>query len=270
VIDSKNPFDLAGRVCVVTGGGSGIGQGVALAFAGQGASVAILDRNDAGLEETLGLITKAGGKGLALNCDVSNPASVEAARASVCAHFGDAQVLVNSAGISRRGAMESLPLEYWNEVIAVNLTGYFLCSQTFGRAMLDKRDGVLVHLASIMSDYPNPYSGAYSVTKAGVRMLSRQLAIEWGSYGVRSNCVTPSLVITPMSQATYDLPGVMERRCAAVPMGRIGLPEDMANAALYLVSPLASYVNGTELVVDGGVMSNLMSLVPRPAPPARK
>ena len=270
MIDSKNPFDLEGRVCVVTGGGSGIGQGVALAFAGQGASVAILDRNEAGLQETLDLIVKAGGKGLALNCDVANLASVEVARDAVRAHFGDAQVLVNNAGISRRGAMESLPLESWNEVLSVNLTGYFLCAQVFGRAMLEKRDGALVHVASIMADYPNPYSGAYSVTKAGVRMLSRQLAIEWGSYGVRSNCITPSLVITPMSQPTYDLPGVLERRCAAVPMGRIGLPHDMANAALYLVSPLASYVNGTELVVDGGVMSNLMSLIPRPAPPAKK
>jgi NAD(P)-dependent dehydrogenase (short-subunit alcohol dehydrogenase family) len=120
-----------------------------------------------------------------------------------------------------------------------------------------------------MADFPSPYAGAYSVTKAGVRMLSRQLAVEWGPSGVRSNCVSPSLIITPMSQGTYDMPGVMERRCAAVPLGRIGLPADLAQAVLFLASPRAAYINGTELLVDGGFMSNLMSLVPRPAPPGK-
>jgi NAD(P)-dependent dehydrogenase (short-subunit alcohol dehydrogenase family) len=268
-MESNDPFALAGRVCVVTGGGSGIGQGVAVALAAAGAKVACLDVNGAGNQETLELVSKAGGTGMALRCDVSSLASIEAARDTVRNSFGDAQVLVNVAGISRRGPMDSLSLKDWNDMLAINLTGYFLCSQVFGRAMLDKRNGAMVHVASIMSDFPSPYAGAYSVTKAGVRMLSRQLAIEWGPRGVRSNCVAPSLIITPMSQPTYDLPGVMERRVAAVPLGRIGLPADIANAVLYLVSPLADYVNGTELLVDGGFMSNLMSLVPRPAPPTR-
>jgi NAD(P)-dependent dehydrogenase (short-subunit alcohol dehydrogenase family) len=268
-MNSKGVFGLEGRICVVTGGGSGIGQGVAVALAGEGAKVAILDVNDAGNQETIELISKSGGVGLALNCDVSSLSSVEAARDAIKARFGDAQVLVNVAGILRRGGMESLSLADWNAVLSVNLTGYYLCSQVFGRAMLDKRDGALVHVTSVMSDFPSPYAGAYSVTKAGQRMLSRQLAIEWGKSGVRSNCVAPSLIITPMSQSTYDLPGVMERRCAAVPLGRIGLPSDIAQAVLFLVSPLAAYVNGTELLVDGGFMSNLMSLVPRTAPPGK-
>jgi NAD(P)-dependent dehydrogenase (short-subunit alcohol dehydrogenase family) len=162
--------------------------------------------------------------------------------------------------------MESLSLKDWNDVVAVNLTGYFLCAQVFGRAMLDRREGAMVHFASVMADFPSPFTGAYSVTKAGAVMLSRQLAAEWGPLGVRSNCVSPSLVVTPMSQSTYDLPGVMEARSGTVPLGRIGLPQDMAQAVLFLVSPLASYVNGTELLVDGGFKSNLMRLVPRPGP----
>ena len=266
---TQNVFGLDGRVCVVTGGGSGIGQGVAVALAGEGAKVALLDVNDVGNQQTLDLISKSGGEGLAVHCDVSNLTSVEAARDAIKDRFGDAQVLVNVAGILRRGGLESLSLGDWNAVLAINLTGYYLCSQVFGRAMLEKRDGALVHVTSVMSDFPSPYAGAYSVTKAGQRMLSRQLAIEWGKSGVRSNCVAPSLIITPMSQSTYDMPGVMERRQAAVPLGRIGVPSDIAQAVLYLVSPLAAYVNGTELLVDGGFMSNLMSLVPRTAPPGK-
>jgi NAD(P)-dependent dehydrogenase (short-subunit alcohol dehydrogenase family) len=268
-MSADNPFKLPGRVCAVTGAGSGIGQGVAIALAREGAAIGLLDRNPAGLDETLGLIERAGGRAHATVCNVADTASVESARDAIRARFGDAQVLVNSAGIIRRGPMESVSLADWNEVLAVNLTGYFICAQVFGRAMLEKREGVLVHVASVMADFPSPYTGAYSVTKAGVRMLSRQLAIEWGPSGVRSNCVSPSLIITPLSQPTYDLPGVMERREAAVPLRRIGLPEDIGNAVLYLASPLAAYVNGTELLVDGGFMSNLMSLVPRPAPPGK-
>jgi NAD(P)-dependent dehydrogenase (short-subunit alcohol dehydrogenase family) len=269
VTSTNNAFGLEGRTCVVTGGGSGIGQGVAIALAGEGAKVALLDVNDRGNQETMDLIAKVGGTGLALHCDVSNLTSIESARDTIRAQFGDPKILVNVAGIIRRGGIESLALEDWNAVLAINLTGYFLCSQVFGRAMLEQRDGVLVHVTSVMSDFPSPYTGAYSVTKAGVRMLSRQLAIEWGASGVRSNCVAPSLIITPMSQGTYDIPGVMERRCAAVPLGRIGLPADIAQAVLFLVSPRAAYVNGTELLVDGGFMSNLMSLVPRAAPPLK-
>lgn len=263
-MESNDPFGLKGRICVVTGGGSGIGQGVAVALALEGAKVAVLDVIESGSQETLNLISTAGGEGLALSCDVSSLESVEAARDAIRAHFGDPQVLVNVAGIQRRGGLSSLSLQDWNRVIDVNLTGYFICSQVFGKAMLEKRDGALVHISSVMSDYPSPLAGAYSVTKAGIRMLSRQLAVEWGSSGVRSNCVAPALVITPLSQKTYDRPGVLERRSAAVPLGRIGLPADMAQAVLFLVSSRASYVNGTELLVDGGFQSNLMSLVPRP------
>ncbi len=213
-------FGLAGRVCVVTGGGSGIGQGVAVALAGEGAKVALLDVNDAGNEETLALIARNNGTAMAQRCDVSKLDSIEAAHDAVSARFGAAQVLVNCAGVVRRGSMDTLSLKDWNDVLAINLSGYFLCSQVFGRAMLENKDGALSR-GLVMSDFPSPYSGAYSVTKAGVACC-RALAIEWGPRGVRGNCVAPSLVVTPMSQATYDLPDVMERRCATVPLGAIG------------------------------------------------
>jgi NAD(P)-dependent dehydrogenase (short-subunit alcohol dehydrogenase family) len=163
----------------------------------------------------------------------------------------------------RKAAIETLPLADWNGLLAVNLTGYFLCAQAFGRGMLAQGSGAIVNVSSVMADFANPYSGAYSVAKAGVAMLSRLLAIEWGPRGVRSNCVQPALVITPLSQSIYDNPDFLAKREAAVPARRIGLPDDIARAALFLASPHASYVNGTDLMVDGGFVANLMNLVPR-------
>jgi NAD(P)-dependent dehydrogenase (short-subunit alcohol dehydrogenase family) len=121
-----------------------------------------------------------------------------------------------------------------------------------------------VHVASVAASNAQGFSGAYSVSKAGVVMLSRQLASEWGPHGLRSNVVSPGLVVTPMSQAFYDTPGVTERRTAVVPMRRIGAPQDMADAILFLASDRASYINGDEIVVDGGFTRTIMNLVPRP------
>jgi len=124
--------------------------------------------------------------------------------------------------------------------------------------------GSLVHIASISGSHAQGQSGAYSVSKAGVIMLSRQLASEWGPQGIRSNVVSPGMVITPMSQAFYDTPGVTERRSAVVPLRRVGMPQDIADAILYLASDRSSYVNGDEITVDGGYANMLMNLVPRP------
>jgi NAD(P)-dependent dehydrogenase (short-subunit alcohol dehydrogenase family) len=259
----RNSFGLANRVCVVTGGASGIGREIALLFAREGARVAVLDRDAPGAQETVAMTLAEGGEAMAVTTDVSDQSSVEAAAAAVLVQFGRVDVLVNNAGMVRKAAIETLPLADWNGLLAVNLTGYFLCAQAFGRGMLAQETGAIVHVSSVMADYANPFSGAYSVAKAGVAMLSRLLAVEWGPRGVRSNCVQPALVITPLSQAIYDQPDFRAKREAAVPQRRIGLPDDIARAALFLASPHASYVNGTDLMVDGGFVANLMNLIPR-------
>jgi NAD(P)-dependent dehydrogenase (short-subunit alcohol dehydrogenase family) len=146
----------------------------------------------------------------------------------------------------------------------VNLTGYLLCAQAFGKAMIERGRGAIVHTASIAGSEPQAFSGAYSVSKAGVLMLSRQLAVEWGPHGVRSNVLSPALVRTPMSESFYQAPTVLERRAAAIPLGRIGTPEDMAQVVLFLASDRAGYVNGQEIIVGGGFEQMLMSLIPRP------
>lgn len=258
-----DPFGLAGRVAVVTGGGSGIGRGIAEALAGAGARVAVLDRSIEGAEATLASIRDAGGAGVAVVCDVSDPASVNAAAAQTAELLGPCDVLVNNAGMIRAGALETLAIEEWNGLLAVNLTGYFLCAQTFGRQMRAKGGGAIVHIASISASQATAFGGAYSVAKAGIAMLSRQLAVEWGPQGIRSNTVCPGMILTPLTQAIYDQPGTLERRSQAVPVGRIGRPEDIAEAVLFLASDRASYISGEDLTVDGGFTRVLMSLVPR-------
>ena len=254
--------DLAGKICVVTGGGSGIGRGTALALAAEGAHVAVLDRNEAGARETLALITASGASGLALACDVANEASVLAACAEVKDRLGDAQVLVNNAAMIRPGALANTSVADWNALLSVNLTGYFICTQVFGRAMRARGAGAVVHVSSVAAEVATPNSGAYSVAKAGVSMLSRLLAVEWGPLGVRSNAVLPGLINTPMTQTVYDRPGVSEERSQIVPSRRIGRPDDIAQAVVFLAGARSAYVNGAELVVDGAFSRNLMASVP--------
>ena len=259
---SQDWLGLSGRVCVVTGGGGGIGRAVAVNLAGAGAQVAVIDRDEQGLEKTRAEL--AGNRHVVAPCDVTDADSIAAASETIEKALGPASVLVNAAAILRPGTLDTLSLAEWNMVLSVNLTGYFLCAQTFGRQMRREGRGSLVHVASIAGSHAQGKSGAYSVSKAGVVMLSRQLASEWGPEGVRSNVVSPGMVITPMSQAFYDTPGVTARRSAVTPTRRIGMPQDIADAVTFLASDRASYINGDEIIVDGGFTRTIMNLVPRP------
>jgi NAD(P)-dependent dehydrogenase (short-subunit alcohol dehydrogenase family) len=262
--ESSDWLGLSDRVCVVTGGGGGIGRAVAVSFAKAGARVAAIDLDERGLEATDAELRKLGAGHVVAPCDTSSVDSVTSASETIEKSLGPCHVLVNTAAVLRPGALDTLSLAEWNAVLAVNLTGYFVCAQAFSRPMLVHGRGSLVHVASIAGSHAQGQSGAYSVSKAGVIMLSRQLANEWGPHGIRSNVVSPGMVITPMSQSFYDTPGVTERRSAVVPMRRVGMPQDMADAILFLASDRASYVNGDEITVDGGYANMLMNLVPRP------
>ncbi len=250
---------LAGQVCVVTGGAGGIGRAVGAAFAAQGARVALLDLDGAAAASAAAEIG-----GVGVGCDTSSEASVRAACEAVSAKLGPADVLVNNAGILRPGPLATLPVAEWNAMMAVNLTGYLLCAQAFGAAMLERKSGSLVHIASIAASFPQGQSGAYSPGKAGVAMLSRQLALEWGPMGVRSNSVSPGMIRTPMSEAFYRAQGVAAARANLAPLKRYGVPGDIADAVLYFASPRAGYVTGQDLIVDGGVAQITMQQIPRP------
>jgi glucose 1-dehydrogenase len=255
---------LAGKLAVVTGGAGGIGRATAASFVEVGAAVALLDREAAAAEAFAQELSAKGGRAIGLGCDIADPASVQAAAKAVADRMGPADVLVNNAGILRPGALDSIGLAEWNALLAVNLTGYLLCAQAFGRAMRERKAGAIVHIASIAASNPQPRSGAYSPSKAAVAMLSRQLALEWGPDGVRSNVVSPGFVRTPMSESFYQAPGVAERRAAMLPLRRVAGPQDIADAVVYLASERAGYVTGAEILVDGGLAQAIMELTPRP------
>jgi NAD(P)-dependent dehydrogenase (short-subunit alcohol dehydrogenase family) len=262
--DSSDWLGLSGRVCVVTGGGGGIGRATAVSLARASAHVAAIDRDERGLAVTEAELQKIGHAHVVARCDTTDVESVTAAAEAVEKSLGPCGVLVNTAAVLRPGGLDTVSLTEWNAVLSVNLTGYFLCAQMFGRPMRKLGRGSLVHVASIAASHAQGQSGAYSVSKAGVVMLSRQLATEWGPQGIRSNVVSPGLVVTPMSQSFYDTPGVTERRTAVVPARRIGAPQDIADAILFLASDRSSYVNGDEITVDGGYARTLMNQIPRP------
>jgi len=255
---------LKGQVCVVTGAAGGIGKAIADSFAAAGAQVAYLDMNGDACLANAQAARDQGFAATGLACDVSRQDSIDNAAAVVSDTFGPAGILVNNAAILRPGALEDLPVADWELMLRVNLTGALMCAQTFGKGMIARGRGALVHIASIAAANPQAFSGAYSPGKAAIAMLSRQLAFEWGPKGVRSNSVSPGMIRTPLSESFYQVEGILERREAVVPVRRIGQPQDIADATLFLASPRAAYVNGQDLTVDGGFGQTLMSHIPRP------
>jgi len=256
-------IDLSTKVAVVTGGGAGIGRGIALGLAAVDATVVVLDRDEAGAA-VAAEIRSTGGRAEFLACDVTSDDSVARAARDAAAKVGEAAILVNNAGTMLPGGLETTSMADWDRILSLNLTGYLRCARAFGQPMLARGAGAIVPVASISASLPQSYSGAYSVSKAGVVMLSRQLAVEWGPRGVRSNVVNPGMIRTTMTETIYRTQGVHEARRALVPAQRIGRPEDIADAVVFLASERASYITGEEIVVDGGFTRTLMGTIPRP------
>ena len=257
-------LDLAGRNYVVTGAASGIGLAVAEALVRVGAHVALVDRDGAGAERAAQQLRAQGARAIAVECDIASEQAVSRAGERVRRELGKVSGLVNNAGLLRAGALDEVSIADWNAVLAVNLTGYLLCSREFGRDMLEQGHGSLVHIASISGLHPQTRSGAYSASKAGVLLMNKQLAAEWGPRGVRSNAICPGMIRTALSASFYEVPGFEQARAAVTASRRVGEPMDIAHPALFLLSDRAAYVNGTELVVDGGLDCMLMDMVPRP------
>jgi len=226
--------------------------------------VALLDKNAAGCEAGAAALVANGARAVAIACDISDESSVAAAAQRVATSLGPCHVLVNNAGLLRSASLADVTLADWNQVLAINLTGYLLCSRAFAPPMREAGQGSIVNVASISGLFPQSASGAYSASKAGVLLMSRQMAVEWGPHGIRSNAICPGMIRTALSARFYEEPGFEHKRAAVTASRRIGEPSDIADVALFLASPRSGYVNGAELSVDGGMSSMLMDMVPRP------
>ncbi|HMN85625.1 MAG TPA: SDR family NAD(P)-dependent oxidoreductase [Bauldia sp.] len=246
-------FGLRDRVYFVTGAASGIGRSVSEALVGQGARVAMADVNGAGCRAAAAALDPAGESTLALEIDVRDPAATEAAVAAAEARLGPLDGLVASAGISRPSPAEAMDPGLWDEVIGINLTGAFRSAQAVGRRLLDRGRGAIVLMGSTSSLGGQPGRSHYCATKAAIHALTKTLALEWGSRGVRVNSVGPNSVNTPMVWKGVPesfLHGVIEDR---TPLGRIAESDEVAWATLFLLSDAASYITGALLPVDGGL-----------------
>ena len=249
---------FAGRSVIVTGGGRGIGQATARAFAAAGADGLVLGRSVADLEDTVAQITADGGQAWLLPCDVTDEAQVDGAAARAAARWGRIDVLVNNAGIDDDTPFLEIDRSRWRDVIDTNLTGVFLMSQAVAREMAKAGRGVILHTASIdASGGDGPYA-AYNASKAGLLGLNRTLALELAAHGIRSNCVSPGFTHTVMTERAVG-PKLLEYlngSFARVPMKRLVKPDEIAQAFLFLASDQASAITGIDLRVDGGLTAN--------------
>ena len=245
----------AGKAVLVTGGAGGIGRAAALAFAQAGARVAVSDVNAAGGEETVGLITQAGGEAIFVKADVSREAEVEALVAKTVAAFGRLDCAFNNAGIEE----ESKPLADCDEVLyerimAVNVKGAWLCMKHEIRQMLKQGGGAIVNTASVAGLVGAPLQPAYAASKHAVVGMTKTAAAEYGKAGIRINSVCPGVIRTPMLERAIEREPRREKNIVKVhPIGRIGEADEIAGAVLWLGSDAASFVTGHQLAVDGGL-----------------
>jgi NAD(P)-dependent dehydrogenase (short-subunit alcohol dehydrogenase family) len=253
---SLDLFRLDGQVAVVVGGAGGLGAAIARGLVDAGAAVAVADANVGQAKAVADGLATAGRRALAVAVDVSDAASVEDMASEVEARLGPVDVLVNSAGITHRSPAADFPEAQWHRVIAVNLTGVFLASQAVGRRMVARRRGRIINIASIAGEIGLPGTIAYSASKGGVVQLTRALAVEWAPHNVRVNAIAPSWFSTNIGDLIHREPDYAERAMRRVPVGRMGQPDELVGAALYLASDASRMVTGHILAVDGGTLAS--------------
>lgn len=245
-------FSLSGQTALVTGGGRGIGESLAVALAEAGADVAIADLDLETAQRTAQTIQSLGRRSLAVQVDVTVWSQVQAMTTAVMEAWGRLDVAVNGAGIAIRSPAEDLEEAVWDAVVDVDLKGVYLCTRAEAQIMLQQESGSIVNIASMSGQIVNrPQLHAhYNAAKAGVIQFSRSCAAEWAARGVRVNTLSPGHTITPMTAGTME--EMQDTWIANTPMGRLGTPADLQGATLFLASAASAYVTGHDLVVDGG------------------
>jgi glucose 1-dehydrogenase len=255
---------LQGQVAIITGASSGIGAGVAKSLSAAGATVVInypVAPAREAAEAVLTEITASGGAGMTAMCDVSKEAEVQKMFADTVSQYGTVDILINNAGLQKDSPFETMTLEQWNFVLSVNLTGQFLCAREAIREFLrrgvdparSRAAGKIIHMSSVHEVIPWAGHANYAASKGGIMMLMKSLAQEFAWKKIRINSICPGAIQTPINKPAWDTPEALKSLLSLVPYQRIGIPEDIGNAAVWLCSDDSDYVNGTSLFVDGGM-----------------
>ncbi len=249
-------FSLAGKVALVTGGSRGLGRGIALALARAGADVAVASRNRAALEEVAGEIRELGRRSVAVVADVSRVDEAKRTVEETTSALGKLDIVVNAAGVNQRCPSLEVTEELWDFILDTNLKGTFFVCQAAAAVMREEGGGSIINIASLLSGVGIPTLAPYAASKAGVVGLTRVLAAEWGPLGIRVNCIAPGYFRTAMTKSLFSDPNWYARLKRQVPLGREGLPEDLAGAAVFLASDASRYVTGQVIYVDGGFITS--------------
>jgi 2-deoxy-D-gluconate 3-dehydrogenase len=248
-----NPFDLTGRVAIVTGGNRGIGLGIAEGLAQAGAKVMIAARDPALSERTAARLRQLGGHAAFCITDVTQQNSCLELAAQTLRVFGRLDILVNNAGIIIGGPPETAALADWEQVIATNLTGAFACAQAAFPAMQRQGGGKIVNIGSLASTFGTARGAAYAASKGGIVQLTKSLAVSWGPENIQVNAILPGYIESELTQrAELEKPGSFAAKLARTPAGRIGTPQDIAGAAIFLASTASDFITGAAIPVDGG------------------
>jgi glucose 1-dehydrogenase len=253
---------LRGQTALVTGASSGIGDGIARALAAAGAAVAVnYSSNAAGAARVVDAIRAGGAEARAIRADVASEADVEAMFAEVLAAWGRVDILVNNSGLQRDAPLTEMTLDQWNTVLGVNLTGTFLCTRAGARAMIrqgpqpggSRATGKIICISSVHEVIPWAGHVNYAASKGGVRLFMQSVAQELASHRIRVNSIAPGAIQTPINRAAWETPQALQSLLALIPYGRIGVPEDIGQVAVWLASDAADYVHGQTIFVDGGM-----------------
>ncbi|MET0675251.1 MAG: glucose 1-dehydrogenase [Bradyrhizobium sp.] len=250
---SSGPFDISGKVAIVTGGNGGIGLGMAKGLAKAGAAIAVVGRNEAKSAAAVAELAQAGARAIAVAADVTDKAAVAAMAERVARELGRIDILINNAGINIRKPPDQLDIAEWNSVIQTNLTSAFLCSQAVYPAMKKAGGGKIINIGSMMSIFGAPFAPAYAASKGGIVQFSRACATAWAKDNIQVNSVLPGWIDTDLTKgARREVQGLHERVLSRTPAGRWGIPADFAGIAVFLASEASDFVTGTAIPVDGG------------------
>jgi len=264
--DANRPFDLSGRIALVTGGSRGLGRGFALTLARAGADVVVTSRKSADLAAVCAGIEQQGSRALALDLDVRDHSSIQRAVTQAVAHFGRIDILVNNAGCNIRKRAVEVTWDDWNTVLDTNLRGTFFVAQAVARSMIEQGRGRIINLGSVTAVAGYAGLGPYGASRGGVRQLTMSLAADWGPHGITVNCLAPGWFKTDQNSVMYEDASWVAELTQRIPLRRPGRSGDLDGALLFLASDASAYVTGQTLLVDGGISVNAIRALPRADP----